>query len=107
MLKAIHAQEGSQSGRGQGQEEVVVRLRAMELTPAADLVEQKIRETLTYYAYPSSASPAGHPDDPPARSASFATDRRRTAPSAHFRTGTRRRRRSRRDCDTSREYEMG
>jgi transposase-like protein len=52
MLKAIHAQEDRQAATAKAQE-VVTRLRAMKLKSAADLVEQKASETLTYYAYPS------------------------------------------------------
>jgi hypothetical protein len=33
--------------------EIVARLKAMKLRSAAELVEQKVGETLTYYAYPS------------------------------------------------------
>src|SRR5688572_16402907 len=52
MLKAIHAQEDRKAAAAKAKE-VVVRLRAMKLKTAADLVEQKVAETLTYYAYPS------------------------------------------------------
>jgi len=52
MLKAIHAQEDRTAAAAKAKE-VLVRLRAMKLKTAADLVEQKVAETLTYYAYPS------------------------------------------------------
>jgi putative transposase len=52
MLKAIHAQEGSPLRRGQVRE-VMVKLSAMRLTKAAELVEAKAHETLTYFAFPS------------------------------------------------------
>ena len=52
MLKTIHAREGSPLRRGQGRE-VMVKLSAMRLTKAAELVEAKAHETLTYFAFPS------------------------------------------------------
>jgi len=52
MLKAIHAQEDRQAAAAKAKD-VVARLRTMKLKSAADLVEQKAAETLTYYAYPS------------------------------------------------------
>ena len=52
MLKAIHAQEDRQAASAKAKE-VVARLRAMKLKTAADLVEQSVAETLSYYAYPS------------------------------------------------------
>lgn len=52
MLKAIHAQEDRKAAAAKTKE-VVARLRTMKLKTAADLVEQKAAETLTYYAYPS------------------------------------------------------
>jgi len=52
MLKAIHAQEDRKAAAAKAKE-VVARLRTMKLKTAADLVEQKAAETLTYYAYPS------------------------------------------------------
>ena len=52
MLKAIHAQEDRKAADAKGKE-VVARLKAMKLSRAADLVEQKAAETLTYFAYPS------------------------------------------------------
>ena len=52
MLKAIHAQEDGQAAKNKATE-IVGRLRAMKLKTAAELVEQKVAETLTYYAYPS------------------------------------------------------
>src|SRR5690606_37229058 len=52
MLKAIHAQEDRKAADAKVKE-VIARLRAMKLTHAAELVEQKAIETLTYFAYPS------------------------------------------------------
>jgi len=52
MLKAIHAQETRESAEAKAVD-VVAKLRAMKLKAAAELVEQKIHETLTFYAYPS------------------------------------------------------
>src|SRR5690349_8913430 len=51
MLKAIHAQEDRRSA--EEVREVIVKLRAMRLTKAAELVEAKAHETLTYFAFPS------------------------------------------------------
>jgi transposase-like protein len=52
MLKAIHAQEDRAAAEAKSKE-VATRLKAMKLKSAADLVEQKAIETLTYYSYPS------------------------------------------------------
>ena len=52
MLKAIHAQEDARAASTKAAD-VVKRLREMKLKNAADLVEQRVAETLTYYAYPS------------------------------------------------------
>jgi len=52
MLKAIHAQEDRRSADGKVRE-VVAKLRAMRLAKAAELVEAKANETLTYFAFPS------------------------------------------------------
>jgi putative transposase len=52
MLKAIHAQEDRRAAKTKATE-VVERLKAMKLRTAAELVEQKVGETMTYYAYPS------------------------------------------------------
>jgi len=52
MLKAIHAQEDRTSAETKSKE-VVTKLRAMKLPKAAELVETKAHETLTYYAFPS------------------------------------------------------
>ncbi len=53
LLKAIHAQESQASAREKA-EQVVAKLRAMKLRTAADLVAEKIEQTLTYYRYPPS-----------------------------------------------------
>jgi len=52
MLKAIHAQESRVAALDKAQN-VVAKLKAMKLSAAAKLVEEKIDETLTYYAFPS------------------------------------------------------
>jgi transposase-like protein len=52
MLKAIHAQESRQAAQTKGSQ-IVARLKEMKLRTAAELVEQKVGETMTYYAYPS------------------------------------------------------
>ena len=51
MLKAIYAQESLESARTKVTD-VVQQLRTMKLNAAADLIESKIEETLTYYKYP-------------------------------------------------------
>lgn len=52
MLKAIHAQEDRSSAEAKSKE-VVAKLRAMKLPKAAELVESKAYETMTYYSFPS------------------------------------------------------
>jgi transposase-like protein len=52
MLKAIHAQEDRRAAEDKVRE-VIVKLRAMRLTKAAELVEAKAHETLTYFLFPS------------------------------------------------------
>jgi hypothetical protein len=52
MLKAIHAQESRRAAQSKATE-IVARLKEMKLRTAAELVEQKVSETMTYYAYPS------------------------------------------------------
>ena len=49
MLKAIHAQEDRQDKL----REVIGKLKALRLPNAAELVEAKAHETLTYFAFPS------------------------------------------------------
>ena len=51
MLKAIHAQENRKSADVKANKNVS-DLREMRLGKAADLVEEKIDQTLTYYSYP-------------------------------------------------------
>ena len=51
MLKAIHVQEDAKHARAKAAE-VVRRMKDLKLKTAAELVEQKVAETLTYYAYP-------------------------------------------------------
>jgi transposase-like protein len=50
--EAIHAQKDRSAAENKARE-IVARLKAMKLRSAAELVEQKVGETLTYYAYPS------------------------------------------------------
>lgn len=52
MLKAIHAQEDRNAAQTKAAE-IITRLKVMKLKAAAELVEQRVVETLTYYAYPS------------------------------------------------------
>ena len=51
MLKAIHAQEDREAAQAKAVD-VVVKLRAQRLRKAAELVEEHVGETLTYYALP-------------------------------------------------------
>jgi len=51
MLKAIHAQE-SRAAADEKARTVIADLRASRMAKAADLVEQAVHETLTYYAFP-------------------------------------------------------
>jgi transposase-like protein len=51
MLKAIHAQEDRQAAKEKAAQ-VVEKLRAMKLAKAAEIVENGIEETLSYYALP-------------------------------------------------------
>jgi len=52
MLKAIHAQENKEAAQ-QKAALVIDKLKAMKLKAAAQLLENSIHETLTYYDYPS------------------------------------------------------
>src|SRR4029077_3626065 len=52
MLKPIHAQEDRRPGEAKIAE-VVGKRKAMRLTKAAELVEAKAHETLSYFAFPS------------------------------------------------------
>ena len=51
MLKAIHAQESREAADKKAQA-IVEDLRATKMGKAADLVEQAVYETLTYYGFP-------------------------------------------------------
>jgi transposase-like protein len=51
MLKAIHAQEDRAAAEAKARD-VVAKLRAAKLRKAAELVEQGVAETLSYYAFP-------------------------------------------------------
>ena len=53
MLKAIHAQESRETAAQKAQA-VVDELRSQRMTRAAELVEDHIEETLTYYSFPDS-----------------------------------------------------
>ena len=52
MLKAIHAQESRAAAEAKAKD-VVAKLKTMKLKVAAELVDDKIHETLTFYGYPS------------------------------------------------------
>jgi transposase-like protein len=52
MLKAIHAQEDAKAAKEKALQ-IVEKLRAMRLAKAAEIVENGIGETLSYYAMPS------------------------------------------------------
>jgi putative transposase len=51
MLKAIHAQESRASADDKAKA-ITAELRLLKMGKAADLVEQSVHETLTYYAFP-------------------------------------------------------
>ena len=51
MLKAIHAQENREAAQSKAAD-VVAKLKAMKLKKAAELVENSIDDTLSFYAYP-------------------------------------------------------
>jgi putative transposase len=51
MLKAIHAQESRMAADAKASG-VIAELRLLKMGKAADLVEQAVHETLTYYAFP-------------------------------------------------------
>jgi putative transposase len=52
MLKAIHAQEDRSAADAKARE-IVAKLRAMKLPRAAELLETRGHETLTYYGFPT------------------------------------------------------
>jgi putative transposase len=52
MLKAIHAQVDRRAAEAKAKE-VVARLQALKVKTAADLVQQKVKDALTYYGFPS------------------------------------------------------
>lgn len=52
MLKAIHAQENKEAAQ-QKSDQVIEKLKIMKLPAAAQLLENSIHETLTYYDFPS------------------------------------------------------
>ncbi len=51
MLKAIHSSEDLEAAKKKA-EDVVVKLRGMKLTKAAEIVEKGAPETLSYYRFP-------------------------------------------------------
>jgi putative transposase len=51
MLKAIHAQEDAKAAKEKAQQKVA-KLRAMKLDRAAEIVQNGIEETLSYYQFP-------------------------------------------------------
>ena len=51
MLKAIHAQEDHEAAQAKAAD-VVAKLRAQRLKKAAELVEEYVGQTLTYYGFP-------------------------------------------------------
>jgi len=51
MLKAIHAQE-SQDTAERKANAIIADLRAGKMSKAADIIEQTVQETLTYYTFP-------------------------------------------------------
>ena len=51
MLKAIHAQEDREAAQAKAAD-VIAKLRAQRLRKAAELVEEHVGETLTYYGFP-------------------------------------------------------
>lgn len=53
MLKAIHAQESREAAAAKA-EAVIAELRRQRMGKAADLLEERIEETLTFYAFPDS-----------------------------------------------------
>jgi len=53
MLKAIHASEDLEAAQEKAKS-VAAKLRSMKLGQAADILEQGVGETLTYYHFPSS-----------------------------------------------------
>ena len=53
MLKAIHAQENRKAA-AEKMAAIVSELRAMRLTKAAELLDERGHETLTYYGFPDS-----------------------------------------------------
>ena len=53
MLKAIHAQENRATATEKA-EAVIRELRRQRMTKAAELVEENVDQTLTYYAFPDS-----------------------------------------------------
>ncbi len=53
MLKAIHAQENRKAAQEKA-DAVIADLQAQRLTRAAELIQESIGETLTYYGFPDS-----------------------------------------------------
>ena len=53
MLNAIHAQESREAAAAKA-EVVIAELRRQRMGKAADLLEERIQKTLTFYAFPDS-----------------------------------------------------
>jgi transposase-like protein len=66
MLKAIYTQEGRRSAQAKVLE-VVTKLKGMRLAKAAELVETKAHETLTYFRFPSNRWRQIKTNNPPER----------------------------------------
>ena len=84
-LNAMHAQE-YRRWAGSKIKEVITKLKAMRLTKAAELIDSKGHETLTYFAFPSNHWRQIITNNP--RNASFARSGAAHASSVHFQTGT-------------------
>jgi hypothetical protein len=72
MLEASHAQENRKAAQAKATE-IVMRLKELKLRTAAELVERRVVETLTYYAYPSTHWRQIRTNNPPATSVALDT----------------------------------
>jgi transposase-like protein len=63
MLKAIHAQEDAKAAKEKALQ-VVEKLRAMRLAKAAEIVDNGIDETLSYYNMPPEHRPLPEDQQP-------------------------------------------
>ena len=66
MLKAIHAQE-SRTSADEKAKAIIAGLRLLKMGKAADLVEQSVHETLSYYAFPDIHRQKIRTNNPPER----------------------------------------